>query len=85
MARRPYRELLLLQRASSALPTLLHGRAVEVSRSDQIVLVDEQEIVAPDLYSDDHVVVHGIARALDPDFYMSQSSGASRISPIPDS
>ncbi|KAI5082918.1 hypothetical protein GOP47_0002661 [Adiantum capillus-veneris] len=81
-----YKDLLSLQTSPLALPTLLPGRAISVSRTDQDMLVDEQEIVAPDLYFDDQVVVHGIPRALDPDFGMSQSSSAAtRAWPLPGS
>ncbi|MCO5594759.1 hypothetical protein L7F22_048792 [Adiantum nelumboides] len=81
-----YKELLSLQTSPLALPTLLPGRSIRVDRTDDILLVDEQEIIAPDLYSDDQVVVHGIPRALDPDFDISQSSSAAtRTWPFPGS
>ena len=81
-SRYTFKDLLLINKGD--LQTLLLGRSVRINNSGMNVLADEHEIVAPDLYSDENIVIHGISRALDPDFfYMSRSSDASKISPIP--
>eukprot|EP00249_Psilotum_nudum_P003396 c16786_g1_i1 orf=296-844(-) len=73
---------------NSHIPTLFPYRQIVVSRIDKLfasqrVCVDGLEIVGPDLYVDEHVVVHGILTAFDPYSLGLHSSGATKISPDP--
>ncbi|KAH7442957.1 hypothetical protein KP509_02G009800 [Ceratopteris richardii] len=85
-SRHLYKDLLSMQKFPGVFPTLLPRGEIRVVRVDQALFVDEQEIVAPDLYFDDNMVVHGIRHALNPDLSITQSSGAAtRPWPFPDS